>query len=121
MRRTKIWVAVAAATAVSMIESPSFAGAIFEATPELNLSPGFGGCTVFGSKEGSIEAGSCEFVFRPGSGSGDEFTGSFDIACPPGEAITVKGAECEIQIGSQTGLGPVGYDELPTPEPEPEE
>lgn len=101
-------------------KTPSLAGAIFEATSELNLSPGFGECTVFGSEEGSIETGGCEFVFHPGSGSGDKFTGTFDIACPLGEAVVVKGNECEVQIGSQTGLGPVAYSEVTEPE-EPEE
>ena len=101
--------------------TPSLAGAIFEATPELNLSPGFGGCTVFGSKEGSVEAGSCEFVFHPGSGSGDKFTGTFDIACPPEETIKVKGSECEVQIGSQTGLGTVVYNEVTENPENPEE
>jgi hypothetical protein len=54
-------------------------------------------------------------------GSGDEFTGSSDVTCPPGEAIVVKGGNCEVQIGSQSGLGPVGLDEVTAPEPEPEE
>jgi hypothetical protein len=102
-------------------KTPSLAGAIFEATSELSLSPGFGGCTVFGSEEGSIEVASCEFVFHPGSGSVDKFTGTFDIVCPTGEAITVKGNECEVQIGSQTGLGPVAYDEVTENPKEPEE
>jgi len=95
-----------------------FAGEIGEATSELRVSAGFAGCTAFGSSEGSIEANGCEFILHPGSGSGDEFTGTMDIACPPGEAITVKGGECEVRIGSQTGLGPVGYDELTAAEPE---
>lgn len=59
-------------------------------------------------------------MFHPGSGSGDKFTGTFDIVCPLGEAVVVKGNECEVQIGSQTGLGPVAYAEVTEPE-EPEE
>jgi hypothetical protein len=102
-------------------KTPSLAGLISAATSELNLSPGFGGCTVFGSEEGSLEVGTCEFVFHPGSGSGDKFTGTFDIVCPIGEPITVKGSECEVQIGSQTGLGPVAYNEVTENPKEPEE
>jgi len=93
------------------------AGEITEATSELSVDPGFGACAAFGS-EGSIEANGCGLVFHPGSGSGDEFTGSFDVACPAGQKLVVKGGNCEVQIGSQTGLGPVGYDEVTAPEPD---
>lgn len=95
-----------------------FAGEMAEATSALALGGGFGSCTAFGSAEGSIETNGCEFVLQPGSGSGDEFSGSFDVACPTGQKIVVKGGNCEVQIGSQTGLGPVGYDELTAAEPE---
>ena len=50
-------------------EFAGFAGEITGATSELTVSPGFGGCTAFGSAEGSIEANGCAFVFHPGSGS----------------------------------------------------
>jgi hypothetical protein len=93
------------------------AGEITEATSELRVDPGFGACAAFGS-EGSIEANGCGLAFHPGSGSGDEFTGSFDVACPAGQKLVVKGGNCEVQIGSQTGLGPVGYDEVTAAEPD---
>lgn len=99
-------------------EFAGFGGEIAEATSELKVSPGFGGCTAFGFAEGSIEANGCELAFHPGSGSGDEFTGTFDIACPAGEKIVVKGGNCEVQIGSQTGLGPVSYDRVTAAEPD---
>jgi hypothetical protein len=94
------------------------AGEITGSTSALGVDPGFGACAAFGVGEASFEADGCEFVFHPGSGSGDEFTGSFDIACPAGKKIAVKAGECEVQIGPQTGLGPVGYDEVTAAEPE---
>jgi hypothetical protein len=99
-------------------EFAGLAGEITGATSELSVSLGFGGCTAFGSAEGSIEANGCAFVFHPGSGSGDKFTGTLDIVCPLGEAITVSGGNCEVQIGSQTGLGPVAYERQTAFEPE---
>lgn len=72
----------------------------------------------FAGFAGEIEVNGCALVLHPGSGSGDEFTGTVDGACPPGEAIAVKGGNCEVQIGSQTGLGPVGYDRQTAAEPE---
>jgi hypothetical protein len=92
-------------------EFVGFGGEIANATSSLNLRPGFGGCTNFGAA-GSIESNGCEFVFHPGTGSGDNFTGTFGISCPVGEKIVVTGSTCEVQIGAQTGLGPVAYEKL---------
>ncbi len=88
-----------------------FGGEITKATPNLNLGPGFTGCTNFGAA-GSIESNGCEFVLHPGSGSGDKFTGTFDITCPVGKKIVVTGSTCEVQIGAQTGLVAVAYERL---------
>jgi hypothetical protein len=98
-------------------EFAGFAGEITEATSGLKVGPGFGLCTAFGFAESTVEANGCELVLHPGSGSKDEFTGSFDIACPAGKAIVVEGGNCEVQIGSQTGLGPVSYDLVTVTEP----
>jgi hypothetical protein len=96
----------------------AFGGKITGATSELKLGPGFFGCTAFGA-EGSIEAGKCELAFHPGTGSGTEFSGGFDLVCPPGEAIAITGNGCEVQIEAQSGLGPVGYQNLPKEGEEP--
>jgi len=98
-------------------EFGGFAGQIPEATSELKLGPGLGGCTAFGA-EASIEPNGCEFVLHPGSGSGDKFTGTFDITCPAGKVIVVTGNGCEVQIGSQTGLGPLAYEKVTAAEPD---
>src|ERR1700750_347046 len=99
-------------------EFGGFAGEITGATSELKVGPGFGGCTAFGFGEGSIETNGCELALHPGSGAGDEFTGTVDVSCPSGQKIAVKGGNCEVQIGSQTGLGPVGYDRVTAAEPD---
>ena len=92
-------------------EIVGFGGEMTKATSNLNLGPGFSGCTNFGAA-GTIESNGCEFVFHPGTGSGDKFTGTFDISCPVGKMIVVTGSTCEVQIGAQTGLGPVAYEKL---------
>lgn len=97
-------------------EIVGFGGEISAATSNLKLGPGFSGCTNFGAA-GSIENNGCEFVFHPGTGSGDKFTGTFDITCPAGKKIVVTGSTCEIQIGAQTGLGSVAYERLTTATP----
>lgn len=97
-------------------ESAGFAGLISAATGSLSVSSGYNGCTAFGSAA-TIESNGCEFVLHPGSGSKDEFTGTFDITCPAGKSIVVKAGNCEVQIGAQTGRGPVVYKNLTTAEP----
>ncbi len=93
--------------------SVGFGGEITKATSELKLGPGFNTCTNFGAA-GSIVPNGCEFVFHPGSGSADKFTGTFDITCPAGKKIVVTGNTCEVQIGAQTGLTAVAYERLTT-------
>lgn len=94
-------------------ESVGFGGEITKATSELKLGPGFTGCTNFGAA-GTIVPNGCEFVFHPGSGSADKFTGTFDITCPVGKKIVLTGNTCEIQIGAQTGLSAVAYERITT-------
>jgi hypothetical protein len=99
-------------------EFAGFAGEMSGATSALTIGAGFFGCTAFGSAEGSIESNGCEFVFHPGTGSKDEYSGTFDIACPAGQKIVVSGGGCETQIGAQTGLGPVAYKNATALEPD---
>jgi hypothetical protein len=90
-----------------------FGGEIDEATSELLLGPGINECTNFGVT-GTVATNGCEFVLHPGTGSADNFSGSFDVACPVGKAIVVSGNTCEVQIGAQTGVGPVAYERVTT-------
>lgn len=98
--------------------SAGFAGFQTEATGSLSLSSGYSGCVAFGSGGASVESNGCEFVLHPGSGSKDEFTGTFDISCPGESKIAVTGGNCEVQIGAQSGLGPVAYDNLTAATPD---
>jgi hypothetical protein len=97
-------------------EFGGFGGEMTKASSELGLEPGFGGCTAFGA-EGTVETNGCKFVLHPGTGSADKFTGTFDVTCPTGKKIVVKGNTCEVTIGAQTGLGPVAYEKVTTAEP----
>jgi hypothetical protein len=99
-------------------EFAGFGGEITAASSALTLGSGFFGCTAFGSAEASVESNGCEFVLHPGTGSKDEFSGTVDISCPSGKKIVVLGGGCEIQIGAQTGLGPVNYKNATALEPD---
>lgn len=94
-------------------EVTGFAGEITKATSELKQELGVFGCTNFGAA-GAIEMNGCTFVFHPGTGSADKFSGTFDIACPSGKSISVTGNTCTITIGAQTGKGPIAYERVTT-------
>jgi hypothetical protein len=90
-----------------------FAGEIAKATSELKQEAGIFGCNNFGAA-GSIEMNGCTFVFHPGTGSADKFSGTFDVACPVGKTISVTGNTCTVTIGAQTGKGPIAYERVTT-------
>lgn len=98
-------------------ESAGFAGFIEAATSSLELSPGFNECTAFGAA-GTIATNECTVVLHPGSGSGDNWTGTFDVACPGSNKIVVTGNNCKVEIGAQSGRGPVTYEEVTAATPD---
>jgi hypothetical protein len=103
-------------TQTAKCESAGFGGEMTKASSELKLSPGFEGCTTFGAA-GTIEPNGCEFVLHPGTGSVDKFSGTFDVTCPAGKKIVIKGNTCEVTIAAQTGKGPIAYERITAASP----
>jgi hypothetical protein len=87
----------------------SFAGSLTEASSTLTAAPKLEGCRAFESILGAANPNGCETRFHVNSGSGDEFGGAVDIVCPEGKQIVVTGNNCEVQIGSQSGLETIKY------------
>ena len=87
------------------------AGELSEPSSTLTIGGGLFGCTAFGSSESeaAVEFGECQYAFHAGTGSKDEYSGSFDISCPGEGSIVFAGNGCEVQIDPQSGLGPVTY------------
>jgi hypothetical protein len=93
-----------------------FEGKITEATGKSELRAEYHGsgenkCSAFGlAGVASISMNGCAYELRPRVfQNGNEFTGLLDLKCPEGQKITITSGTCEIQIGSQEGLGPVKY------------
>ncbi len=87
-------------------------------TEALTASSVFQGCVFWGLIT-SIEMNGCHWQFDTGAGGGDQFAGTMGILCPTGKGIRAAGAGCEILIPTQTGLGPVSYENLTTATPKP--
>ena len=67
-------------------------------------------CEAFGLSA-TVSMNGCTYTFHDTNvvTVGVEHTGTVDLVCPAGKAVTLIYGTCEVQIGSQTGLGPVVY------------
>lgn len=95
----------------------TFAGSLSGSSTSLTLNATLSECAAFGFAAATLNTNGCQWVFDAGTGASDEFTGTMGFSCPAGKAMTVSGGNCEIQIGSQTGLSPVKYANLTTASP----
>jgi len=86
-----------------------FEGQLAAPSASLSTSAVLGVCAAFGFTTATINTNGCSYVFNAGAGSEGKSTGTVDISCPAGKVITVSGGNCEIQIGTQTGIGPISY------------
>lgn len=90
----------------------AFSATLKEATTPVNATPLLSECRAFGFVETTVNPNGCEYRFHAGSGAEDEFTGSLDLVCPAGKSIVIQALTCEVQIGAQTGLGPITYENI---------
>ena len=62
----------------------------------------------------TIDMNGCNYLFHAGTtvepGNTNRTQGTADIVCPTGKQIVVTSSTCTIDIGPQTGLGPVYYE-----------
>ncbi len=81
-------------------------GTMTAAGESISMTPSFSGCLLVGVSA-SVSANGCSYVFHAGGGT----SGTLDIACPEGKAITVSAGNCAMAIPAQTGLSAValGY------------
>lgn len=67
-------------------------------------------CKAFGLNA-TVSMNECTYTLKTGTEIEKEMLtrGTVDIVCPTGKVITIVTATCEVQVGPQTGLGPVDY------------
>lgn len=68
----------------------------------VTLTPIFEGCSLAGLNA-TVSVNGCSYVIHAGEGT----SGTLDIACPSGKAITVSAGNCAMSIPAQTGLSQV--------------
>jgi hypothetical protein len=97
----------------------SFTGGFEEATETIVVDPVFSKCTALGFAEATAKAEGCQFQFYAGEELEEEgdYKGTADLLCPAGKAMVFVAGTCEVQIGAQTGLSTLQYDENPAAEP----
>lgn len=92
--------------------SGGFTGELKAASSQLSVNQFGLSCTAFGFMTSSLSWNGCNYLLHVGSGSGDEFTGTIDFVCPEGQKVVITAGNCEIQIGAQSGLPGVSYENL---------
>jgi hypothetical protein len=87
----------------------TFSGELTQPASTLTLEPKYAECVAFGLPA-TVETGGCVYVLHAGAEIGaNEFEGTTDISCPPGHAIVISTKSCVIEVGAQSGLSGVVY------------
>jgi hypothetical protein len=84
----------------------SFTGSASGLSNTLSLAPTYTNCKAFGFASATVSTNGCTLVYGAPSGS-------FGIACPAGNAITVSAGNCVVRIPAQSGLASVSYENVP--------
>lgn len=87
----------------------NFEGQLSGPSASLSTNAVMAVCGAFGFVTATVNTNGCKYAFNAGTGSEGKSTGTVDISCPAGKVITVSGGNCEVQIGTQTGIGPISY------------
>ncbi len=73
------------------------------ASSTLSVSGVPGGCTAFGFASATVSNNGCTTLVHVSKGSGDTWTGTGDLVCPAGKAVTTVASSCEMQVPAQEG------------------
>jgi hypothetical protein len=98
--------------------SGGFTGELKAASTQVSINQFGASCTAFGFMTASLSWNGCSYRLNVGSGSVDSYSGTIDFVCPAGQKIVITGGECEIQIGAQSNLSTVSYENLTTEKPQ---
>lgn len=88
-----------------------FVGTLAKPSSALTATPVLAQCSAFGILGVTMSANGCQYVFHV-EGKEAPFPGKIDIVCPTGKTIVVQSSTCEIQIGSQSNLAGIYYENL---------
>jgi hypothetical protein len=94
----------------------TFTGTITAATSTPSATPTYEECETSLGTKAPIDTNGCSYQFHVTAGSGDTFTGTVDVVCPPEKDITVTAGLCTIHIKPQTGLNGITYTNITSAE-----
>jgi hypothetical protein len=78
------------------------------ANSQLTVKTTITGCRAFGFLEATVNMGSCDYLYKSLTGSGDNWSAAVDIKCTnPAEPIRIIAGTCEVTIGEQSLGGSV--------------
>jgi hypothetical protein len=75
----------------------------------LSVTPSYTECTA-SEAEATVTTTGCTYVLHAGEETeADKFSGSVDVSCTGGNAITISALKCEAKIETQSGIKTVSY------------
>ena len=94
-------------TTVKCKKASFTSGSIAAESESIKVAPSYSECTAFGFVGATVSANGCEYEL---------FTsGSINIVCAAGKAITVEATGCTLSVGKQEALKSVSYAPLAGP------
>jgi hypothetical protein len=83
-----------------------YEGTLKEASTTVTVTPTYTGCKAFGFASATVTTIGCDYVFHD---AGANTAGTVDVECSAGNVIKIVAGNCEVQVGSQTGLKSITY------------
>jgi hypothetical protein len=100
-------------------EVASFAGAMDIWSETEQLAPKYEKCTASGGAA-TVTTNGCLYELHAGEEMAEpgDFEGTLDLECPAEKTMVIASGTCEVQIGSQNGLGEIEFDDNPAATPD---
>jgi hypothetical protein len=84
---------------------------ISTASTTVTVHPNYSSCTTFGFIGSTVTTTGCDYVLHSAETvEADKYDGMVDVVCSGTNKIIIKGGGCRLQIGSQSGLGTVRFE-----------
>lgn len=76
-----------------------FTGSAGGPTTEITINAEYTNCKAFGFASANVAMNGCDYIFHS--------NGAVDVECPAGKTIVITAGNCEVDVGTQTGLNKV--------------
>jgi len=103
------------------VECPTvdFEGTLSQDSSTLTLEPKYEGtCKITNpiTLHAEVTENGCHYLFHMGGTVSSDYSGTFDLTCPPGLSMVVEAGTCLWEYEPQNGIGPITFTNRPAPD-----